>query len=173
MECYRARKGNPEGKQHHLWCTFAHTGVPALARASMPANCARRARCARLSSLAVMRRTDAQGTSSSKNWSSKRTAHNCLSSHADRTSPGSHRALLFQRAITRSPGRRAGASSHATRRSNPASVPGCTARSGSPAASAAALSTDAGTWTWRGERVEGWQALRMRVCGTAHLASSG
>ena len=30
----RASTGNPEGKQHQLSCTFAHSGVRALARAS-------------------------------------------------------------------------------------------------------------------------------------------
>ena len=59
----------------------------------------------------------------------------CLSSRPSRARPQEEQA----------------ASSRVARRSNVASVPGSTARSGSPAASAAALSTDAGTWTWRGE----------------------
>ena len=145
----RARTGDPEGKQHPLSCTCAHTGV--RARASMPMNCAARAFCARPSSGAVMRRTDAQGTFSSKYWSSKRTAQDAGDSRTDRTSPGSHRAPPCQQAITRAPARRRGAaSSRVARPSIAASVPGCTVRSGSPAARVASLSTDAGTWTWRG-----------------------
>jgi len=116
------------------------------ARASMPMNCAARAFCARPSSGAVMRRTDAQGTFSSKHWSSKRTAQDAGDSRTDRTSPGSHRAPPCQQAITRAPARRRGAaSSRVAQPSIAASVPGCTVRSGSPAARVASLSTDAGT----------------------------